>query len=136
MLRSASTKYSCSTKCRCSLPPVAGVITSHPSTPLSHINLLAKGWGIPNAYVKNAPALLKQYDGWWVEFDAKRDGYSIKRAGSWIELQASINARLSQRLDVMKPRFNLAETRLLGLRQQRAALGASLLAASRRTLAR
>ena len=29
------------------LPPVAGVITSHPSTPLSHINLLAKGWGIP-----------------------------------------------------------------------------------------
>ena len=34
------------------LPPVAGVITSQPSTPLSHINLLAKGWGIPNAYVK------------------------------------------------------------------------------------
>jgi len=25
------------------LPPVAGVITAHPSTPLSHINLLAKG---------------------------------------------------------------------------------------------
>ena len=48
------------------LPPVAGVITSHPSTPLSHINLLAKGWGIPNAYVKNALTLLKQYDGWWV----------------------------------------------------------------------
>ena len=40
------------------LPPVAGVITSHPSTPLSHINLLAKGWGIPNAYVKNALTLL------------------------------------------------------------------------------
>ena len=31
------------------LPPVAGIITSQPSTPLSHINLLAKGWGIPNA---------------------------------------------------------------------------------------
>jgi rifampicin phosphotransferase len=26
------------------LPPVAGIITSQPSTPLSHINLLAKGW--------------------------------------------------------------------------------------------
>src|SRR6476620_6003734 len=63
------------------LPPVAGVITSHPSTPLSHINLLAKGWGIPNAYVKNALTLLKHYDGWWVEFEAKRDGYTIKRAG-------------------------------------------------------
>jgi hypothetical protein len=48
------------------LPPVAGIITSQPSTPLSHINLLAKGWGIPNAYIKNAKELLKQYDGWCV----------------------------------------------------------------------
>ena len=100
------------------LPPVAGVITSHPSTPLSHINLLAKGWGIPNAYVKNALTLLKQYDGWWVEFDAKRDGYTIKRAD--LDQLKEYQRRLSQRLDVMKPRFNLAETRLLGLRQQRA----------------
>lgn len=100
------------------LPPVAGVITSHPSTPLSHINLLAKGWGIPNAYVKNALTLLKQYDGWWVEFDAKRDGYTIKRADQ--DQLKEYQRRLSERLDVMKPRFNLAETRLLGLRQQRA----------------
>ncbi len=78
------------------LPPVAGIITSKPSTPLSHINLLAKGWCIPNAYIKNARDLLKQYDGWWVSF-------------------------LAQRLDVMKPRYNLAEVRLLGLAQQRAA---------------
>src|SRR5215831_12117572 len=41
------------------LPPVAGIITSKPSTPLSHINLLAKGWGIPNVYIKNAQELLK-----------------------------------------------------------------------------
>ena len=100
------------------LPPVAGVITSHPSTPLSHINLLAKGWGIPNAYVKNALTLLKQYDGWWVEFDAKRDGYTIKRADQ--DQLKEYQRRLSERLDVMKPRFNLAETRLLGLGQQRA----------------
>src|SRR6266849_3762389 len=33
------------------LPPVAGIITTKPSTPLSHINLLAKGWGIPNVYI-------------------------------------------------------------------------------------
>src|SRR5262249_56193461 len=60
------------------LPPVAGIITSQPSTPLSHINLLAKGWGIPNVYIKNAQELFKQYDGWWVAFDAKRENYSIK----------------------------------------------------------
>lgn len=100
------------------LPPVAGVITSKPSTPLSHINLLAKGWGVPNAYIKNATTLLKQYDGWWVEFEARRDGYSIKRAG--VDQLREYQRRLAQRLDVMKPRFDLSETRLLGLAQQRA----------------
>jgi hypothetical protein len=62
------------------LPPVAGIITSQPSTPLSHINLLAKGWNIPNAYIKNAKELLKQYDGWWVSFETLRENYTIKRA--------------------------------------------------------
>lgn len=100
------------------LPPVAGVITSKPSTPLSHINLLAKGWGVPNAYIKNALTLLKQYDGWWVEFETKRDSYSIKRAD--VNQLREYQRRLAQRLDVMKPRFDLSETRLLSLAQQRA----------------
>jgi rifampicin phosphotransferase len=100
------------------LPPVAGVITSNPSTPLSHINLLAKGWGIPNAYIKNATTLLKQYDGWWVAFETKRDGYTIKRAD--VDQLREYQRRVAQRLDVMKPRYNLAEQRLLGLSRQRA----------------
>jgi hypothetical protein len=99
------------------LPPVAGVITSKPSTPLSHINLLAKGWGIPNAYIKNAQTLLKQYDGWWVTFETRRDNYSIKRAD--INQLREYQKRLAQRLDVVKPRFDLSETRLLPLSQQR-----------------
>jgi hypothetical protein len=33
------------------LPPCAGLITSVPQTPLSHISLLARSRGIPNAYV-------------------------------------------------------------------------------------
>jgi hypothetical protein len=100
------------------LPPVAGVITSRPSTPLSHINLLAKGWGVPNAYIKNAHELLKQYDGWWVTFETKRDGYTIKRAD--VNQLREYERRLKQRLDVMRPRFDLSETRLLSLAQQRA----------------
>jgi rifampicin phosphotransferase len=100
------------------LPPVAGVITSHPSTPLSHINLLAKGWGIPNAYIKNAQELLKQYDGWWVTFETKRDGYSIKRAD--VDQLREYQRRLAQRQDVIKPKYDLSEARLLGLGQQRA----------------
>ena len=101
------------------LPPVAGIITSQPSTPLSHINLLAKGWGIPNAYIKNAKELLKQYDGWWVAFETKRDNYSIKRAD--LNQLKEYQRRLSERLDVVKPRYDLSETRLLSLGQQRKA---------------
>ena len=100
------------------LPPVAGIITSQPSTPLSHINLLAKGWGIPNAYIKNAKELLKQYDGWWVSFETLRENYTIKRAG--MDQLREYQRRLAERLDVMKPRYNLSETRLLSLAQQRA----------------
>ncbi len=62
------------------LPPVAGIIISQPSTPLSHINLLAKGWGVPNAYIKNADELFKQYDTWWVEFETNLTDYKIRRA--------------------------------------------------------
>ncbi|HKP82327.1 MAG TPA: PEP/pyruvate-binding domain-containing protein, partial [Pyrinomonadaceae bacterium] len=100
------------------LPPVAGIITSQPSTPLSHINLLAKGWGIPNAYIKNAQELLKQYDGWWVSFETLRENYAIKRAD--INQLREYQRRQAERLDVMKPRYNLSETRLLNLNQQRA----------------
>lgn len=100
------------------LPPVAGIITSQPSTPLSHINLLAKSWGIPNAYIKNAKELFKQYDTWWVSFETLREKYTIKRAD--INQIREYHRRESERLDLMKPRSDLSETRLLSLTQQRA----------------
>jgi len=102
------------------LPPVAGIITSQPSTPLSHINLLAKGWGIPNAYIKNAKELLKQHDGWWVSFETTRENYSIKRAD--LNQLREYERRLKERRDVITPRFNLSEERLLDLSQQRRVL--------------
>jgi hypothetical protein len=100
------------------LPPVAGIITSRPSTPLSHINLLAKSWGVPNAYVRNAAELFKEYDGWWVTFETKAGKYEIKRADN-NALDEHLK-RLKERNDIMTPRFNLAERRLLDLRRQRA----------------
>jgi hypothetical protein len=100
------------------LPPVAGIITARPSTPLSHINLLAKSWAVPNAYIKNAQELFKQYNGWWVEFDVRRDTYTIKRADN--NALEEYQKRLKERLDVMKPRSDLSVTRLAGLSEQRA----------------
>src|SRR5437016_8493043 len=98
---------------------IAGIITTKPSTPLSHINLLAKGRGIPNVYIKNAQELFKQYNGWWVEFDARRDTYSIKKADN--SQLDEYQKRLKERLDVMKPRSDLSVTKLAGLGEQRAA---------------
>jgi hypothetical protein len=100
------------------LPPVAGIITTKPSTPLSHINLLAKGWGIPNAYIKNAQELFKPYDTRWVSFETKRDAYSVKLADN-DELRDYVK-RQTERTDLIRPKYDLSETRLLGLGQQRA----------------
>lgn len=99
------------------LPPVAGIITAKPSTTLSHINLLAKGWGVPNAYIKNAQELFKQYNGWWVEFDVRRDTYTIKRADN--NALEEYQKRLKERLDVMKPRYDLSVTGIANLNAQR-----------------
>jgi len=101
-----------------SLPPVAGVITTKPSTPLSHINLLVKSWGVPNVYIKNAQELLKQYDGWWVSFDALRDHYTLARAD--LKQLDEYQKRLKARLDVMRPHYDLSARRLAGLSEQRA----------------
>ncbi|MCL2345095.1 MAG: PEP/pyruvate-binding domain-containing protein [Desulfobulbus sp.] len=63
-----------------SLPPVAGVILAQPSTALSHVNLLAKGWGVPNIYLRDAPEQLRDWDGQWVRLQADRNGYRLQKA--------------------------------------------------------
>lgn len=59
------------------LPPVAGIIVSQPTSPLSHINLLAKGWNIPNAYIKNANDLFRKFDGRWYELETTLTDYKL-----------------------------------------------------------
>ena len=62
------------------LPQVRGIIIAKPSTPLSHINILARGWGIPNVYIKDADKLFKELDTYVIEFDANLTDYKYKRA--------------------------------------------------------
>ncbi|CAH0348161.1 PEP/pyruvate-binding domain-containing protein [Aquabacterium sp. CECT 9606] len=61
-----------------SLPPVAGVLTVRASTVLSHVNLLAKGWGIPNAFVRDAFGQLATLNGQWVELRVTRSDYAVR----------------------------------------------------------
>jgi hypothetical protein len=99
-----------------SLPKVAGIITTHPSTPLSHINLLAKSWGVPNAYVKNAQELFKAYDGRFIILETLQDKYTIRPADN--KALDEYQKRLLVRKALMTPRFDLSVKQLASLREQ------------------
>jgi hypothetical protein len=94
------------------LPPVRGIIVAKPSTPLSHINILAKGWNIPNVYIKDADKLFKEFDTYWVTLDASLTDYKIKQAGK----DDLINN--PPRGDDIPP-ANLLVKKLAGLREMR-----------------
>lgn len=111
-----------------SLPPVAGVLTERPSTVLSHVNLLAKGWGIPNAYVRDAAAELRQHEGQWVELKVSASGYMLRRltpdeAAAEVAAQAARHARAAsgkKPAGASAARPDLREQRLLPLADLRA----------------
>ncbi|MEP6504363.1 MAG: PEP/pyruvate-binding domain-containing protein [Betaproteobacteria bacterium] len=92
------------------LPPVAGVVTDRPSTVLSHVNLLAKGWGVPNAYLRDASDRLRALDGRWVRLAVTRTGWSAEPHAQ----PATLPARVAS-ARVKAP--NLAMTALLPLAQ-------------------
>jgi hypothetical protein len=94
-----------------SLPPVRGVIVAQPSSPLSHINILAKGWNIPNVYIKDADKLFKELDTYWIKFDALMTDYKFKRVTEGNEIPPSPNMQI--------PPSDLKTTKLVGLNEMR-----------------
>lgn len=100
------------------LPPVSGIIVSEMSSPLSHVNLLAKGWNVPNAYIKNAAELFKQYDGRWVEFSTSLTDYKMKLCLK--ECLIDYEADRQKRNQIFKsPVSNLDITNLASLAEMR-----------------
>lgn len=107
------------------LPPVAGVVTERASTALSHVNLLAKGWGIPNAYLRDAATVLRAREGQWVALQVTASGYQLRPLTA-----EEVAARPPSRSTasgvgadagiVATPRPDLRETRLLPLASLRA----------------
>ena len=94
-----------------SLPPVRGVIVAQPSSPLSHINILAKGWNIPNIYVKDADKLFKEFDTFIYKLDATMTDYKLTRA-SFDDVKTAFKSP-----DEQVPPVNLTVKRLAGLRE-------------------
>lgn len=95
------------------LPPVRGVIVAKPSSPLSHINILAKGWNIPNVYIKDADKLFREYDTYVFKLEANLTDYKLERASD----DDVKNDFISPGQQI--PPANLKTTRLLGLRDMR-----------------
>jgi hypothetical protein len=96
-----------------SLPPVKGIIVAKPSTPLSHINILAKGWNIPNVYIKDADKLFREYNTFVYKLDAKLTDYTLERA-SLDDIKAQFVSP-----DQQIPPADLKTKRLAGLREMR-----------------
>jgi rifampicin phosphotransferase len=100
-----------------SLTPLSGLITTTFSTPLSHANLLVKGWGVPNAYIKGAAELYKQLEGKFVYFETREDGYILRPA----EMRETLEAgrRQAERSDLLTPEADLEYQQLTELKDQR-----------------
>jgi hypothetical protein len=95
------------------LPPVRGIIVAQPSTPLSHINILAKGWNIPNVYIKDADKLFREFDSFVYKLEAGLTDYKLERA-SLEDIKTKFVSP-----DQLVPPVNLAVKKLAGLREMR-----------------
>lgn len=100
------------------LTPLSGIITTQPASPLSHVNMLAKSWAIPNATIKNADTLFKELEGKYVRLEVREDDYSLAPADSR-EVDER-NRQWVKRGDLVTPRADLNYARLTDLKLQRA----------------
>ncbi|MCZ4099669.1 phosphoenolpyruvate synthase [Streptomyces sp. H39-C1] len=64
------------------IPRLAGLINGSPTTPLSHTNMLAAGWGIPNAIVRGVLDRIaaEDLDGAWIRYEVLADTAVVERA--------------------------------------------------------
>ena len=97
------------------MPPVAAVISEKPSTALSHVNVLARGWGIPNVYLKDAEKILAPYIGKRISLNAAENQYQVA-------LAKNDNPSASNKPNAIKlPAINTSDLKLRDLRSLRQA---------------
>ena len=96
------------------LSRVAGLITTVPQTPLSHVNLRAVQDGVPNAFIRDAldDGDIADLIGRYVHYSVTADGYSI-RAATPAEVEAHFAA--SRPPGTQTPERDLTVTRITGL---------------------
>lgn len=100
------------------ISPVAGILSVIFSTPLSHVNLRATAWGIPNAGYRQAGTDYQALDGRVVFFDVRDREHSLRLATP-AEIQEH-KLRKKQRRTVAIPTADLATANMPMLTKLRA----------------
>ena len=100
------------------ITPVSGVLSTTFSTPLSHVNLRATAWNIPNAGYKKARADFGKYEGKVVYYEVTDLAVTMREATAEEIRQYEAKRANAKRVDL--PPADLAETRLAMLTRIRA----------------
>ena len=100
------------------ITPVAGILTTAFSTPLSHVNLRASAWGIPNAGDKKARSKYGKLDGTYVYYEVT-DTAAAVRAATADEIRQA-EARRAEAHHVTLQPANLDNPKLAMLTRMRA----------------
>lgn len=98
--------------------PLSGMITTEPASPLSHVNMLAKSWSIPNACIRNADKLFKQLEGKYVRLEVMEDEYRLVPAN--VKEVDERQRQWIKRASLVTPPADLDYRSLTDLRDQRA----------------
>ena len=97
------------------LPRVAGIITTIPQTPLSHVNLRAVQDRVPNAFIRDAlddDSTVKSLIGSHVKYTVTQDGYTILAA---TKAEVDTHYQASRPPEVQTPERDLSVTEITAL---------------------
>ncbi len=100
------------------ITPVAGILATAFSTPLSHVNLRANAWGIPNAGDKKARDKFGKLDGKWIYYEVQDTKLIVREATAKEIDDAKHKVELAHHVEL--PKANLDTPRLAMLTRQRA----------------
>ena len=100
------------------ITPVSGILATTFSTPLSHVNLRASAWGIPNAGDKKAREKFGKLDGKMVYFEVTDTSATVREATA-AEIK-ELEGKLAAAKHVDLPQANLTNPRLAMLTRIRA----------------
>jgi hypothetical protein len=100
------------------ITPVAGIVATQFSTPLSHVNLRAGAWGIPNAGDKKAREKYGKLDGKYVYYEVTDTAITLREATA-AEIDEAKRV-VSEAKHVKLPQANLDNRRFAMLTRMRA----------------